>query len=65
MKTAQEIVNKIEDHFLDLERARERYDKSHSFDDWFECVKILPEIGDLVACLEIEKQKAEGRHPLN
>ena len=38
---------------------------NETFEDLFECVKILPEIGDLVACLEIEKQKAEGRHPIN
>ena len=61
----QDIINRIELHFQDLERARGQYEKSHTFEDWFECVKILPEIGDLVACLEIEKQKAEGRHPLN
>ena len=61
----QDIINLIEVHFKDLERARNQYEKTRAFDDWFECVKILPEIGELVACLEIEKQKAEGRHPLN
>ena len=49
----QDIINLIEVHFKDLERARNQYEKTRAFDDWFECVKILPEIGELVACLEI------------
>lgn len=61
----QNLVQKIEECFEQLEVLQDQYLTSGAFEDWVQCIQILPQIADLVTCLEIEKQQLEGKHPIN
>lgn len=54
-------------HYLfdELSHAQNKFAVSNSFEDWSECISILPKIADRVECLKIEALIAEGKHPLN
>ena len=61
----QTLEESIEDEFDRFEDAKARYENSHTFEDYIDCVNILPQIADLVTCLRIESLKADGKFPIN
>ncbi len=55
----------IEDKFDELSETMREYASTNSFESWHKCINILPEIADLVNCLQQEAQLAEGKFPIN
>jgi len=65
LKKTKQLEDDIQNLFTELEESMQRYQETQSFDDWTDCVGLLPKIADLVTCLKLEVMKLEGRFPVN
>ena len=61
----QILQSAIETKFEELGEEMREYASTNSFESWHKCINILPEIADLVNCLQQEAELAEGKFPLN
>tara|TARA_Y100000034_G_scaffold126469_1_gene177744 strand:+ start:1515 stop:1733 length:219 start_codon:yes stop_codon:yes gene_type:complete len=63
---AKELYEKIESEFENLDTLIHEHQNGEDPQAWFEAIRRLPQIADLVQCLELEYYKVkEGREIVN